>query len=107
MLSEFDGDLAQRCFFGKFFLDHDTVIDGKSCIIRHDNSFPEARPGQDNYTIKRGRERSSWQIRNTKGVDGVDKSRTEDLLTDTFRRTYPLNPHHCDGCISIELSYLF
>ena len=59
MLSEFDGDLAQRCFFGKLCLDHDTVIDRKSCISVHDSSFPEARPGQDNYTIKRDRESSS------------------------------------------------
>ena len=46
MFPKFDCDLAQGCFFGKFCLDHDTVIDGKSCIFIHDSSFPEARPGQ-------------------------------------------------------------
>ena len=60
MFSKFDCNLAQGCFFGKLCLDHDTVIDGKSCIFIHDSSFPEARPGQDNYTIKSNQERSSW-----------------------------------------------
>ncbi len=72
-------------FFCKLCLDHNTVIECKSCISTHDNSFPETRPGQVNYTIKKGWVRSSWQIGDTKGVDGVDKSCSEKLPIDIHR----------------------